>query len=320
MVGSDGLRVRVARQRAEVAGVCLRGRPDGLKVCTARQRAEAGSDRVVSSSCGVGLCVRSSVCAFRVESPSLRVQRVNDALHGNSHNSFARSMHAVHNACEHVIHGVNSYNSGGECTARGRGVCRDGRTKPQSLRTRSGVRRSLEGALPVGDEPASILRGASEEAEVRRPLEGLVSVGDELASDLREASVEVHVETREGRTDNRCGTRWVELGQGCGVEVKIPTDPERDLRLPGPGIPIREQWGWKPLLRTSYFGNLGSSWCSSGSGSGWGTGSGCCLGAPRHLPHSMGGRPLDRLPMLVLVWARPSYRATYRERLLAPPL
>ena len=32
--------------------------------------------------------------------------------------------------------------------------------------------------------------------------------------------------------------------------MKIPTDPERDSRSPGPGILFRERWGWKPLLRT----------------------------------------------------------------------
>ena len=140
------------------------------------------------------------------------------------------------------------------------------------------------------------IEGRQKLAGVRRPLEGLMPVAGELASDPRGASCEVHVETRVGRTNTtRCGTRWVELGQGCGVEVKIPTDPERSLRLPGPGLSLREQWGWKPLLRTLTSGNLGSSWCSSGSGGGWGTGSGCCLGAPRHLPHSMGGMTLGQV-------------------------
>ena len=195
--GQEGRRERVVAAPSSgsclgpgrrVAGVCLRGRPDGLKLRAARQRAEAGSDRVVSSSCGGGLCVRSSVCAFRVESPSSRVQRVNDALHGNSHNSSARFLHVVHDACEHVIHGANSHNSGGECIARGREVCRGEQTKSQSMRTRSGVRRPLDGTLPVGDELALILRGASEETGVRRPLEGLMPVEEELASDLRGAS------------------------------------------------------------------------------------------------------------------------------------
>ena len=55
-------------------------------------------------------------------------------------------------------------------------------------------------------------------------------VGDELASDFRGASVEMHVEAREGRTSTpRCGTRLVELGQGCEVEVNIPTGPEKGL-------------------------------------------------------------------------------------------
>ena len=61
----------------------------------------------------------------------------------------------------------------------------------------------------------------------------------------------MRVEAWEGRiSTNRCGTRLVELGQGCEVEVKIPTDPERDTKSPGPGVPIRERWGWKPPLRT----------------------------------------------------------------------
>ena len=126
-----------------------------------------------------------------------------------------------------------------------------GETKPMSTSARSWVWRSLHGLLPVVDELASDHRGTSEETVVRRPLEGMMPVGGELASDPRGASDEVHVETREGRTStNRYGTRLVELGQGCEVEVKIPSDPEREPRSPGPGISLRERWGWKPLLRT----------------------------------------------------------------------
>ena len=127
-----------------------------------------------------------------------------------------------------------------------------GGTKPQSTSTRSGVWRPLEGTLPVGDELASIHRGASEETGVRRPLEGLMPVEEELASDPRGASREVHVETREGRRcTTRCGTRLVDLGQGCEVQVKIPTGRERDSRLPGLGISLRERWDGNP-----YFGPL----------------------------------------------------------------
>ena len=127
-----------------------------------------------------------------------------------------------------------------------------GETKPRSTSTRSGVWRSLDGTLPVGDELASIHRGTSEDEGVWRPIEGLIPVGDELVSDPRGASRTVHVETREGRTStNRCGTRLVELGQGCEVEVKIPSDAERNLRSPGPGIHLRERWGWE-----LYFGPL----------------------------------------------------------------
>ena len=32
--------------------------------------------------------------------------------------------------------------------------------------------------------------------------------------------------------------------------MKIPSDTERDLRLPGPGAWLRDRWGWKPLLHT----------------------------------------------------------------------
>ena len=150
--------------------------------------------------------------------------------------------------------GFESWNS---CLGHGEGRGAEhvreaaGETKPLSTSTLSGVWRPLEGTLPVGGELASIHRGASEERGVRRQLEGLMPVEKELTSDLRRVSREVHVETREGRTcTTRCGTRLVDLGQGCEVEVKIPTGPERDSRLPGPGIPLRERWGWKPLLRT----------------------------------------------------------------------
>ena len=86
---------------------------------------------------------------------------------------------------------------------------------------------------------------------VWRPLEGPFPVVDKLALGHRRESEEVHVETREGRTSTtRCGTRLVELGQGCEVVVKIPSDPERDFMPHGPGSSLRERWGWKPLLRT----------------------------------------------------------------------
>ena len=98
-----------------------------------------------------------------------------------------------------------------------------GGTKTQSTRNRSGVWRPLNGLFPVVDKLAFGHRGEPE----------------------------VHVETREGRTSTtRCGTRLVELGQGCEVLVKIPTDPERDPSSLGPGVSLRERWGWNPLLRT----------------------------------------------------------------------
>ena len=193
-------------------------------------------------------------------------------------------------------------------------------TKSQSTSTRSGVWRPLDGTLSVGEELTSDHRGASKKAGVWRPLEGLMPVEGELASDFRGASVAVHVEAREGRmSTTQCGTRLVDLGQGCEVEVKIPTGPESDPRLPGPGISLRERWGWKPLLRTLTSGiwvlsgalrsvglegvlEAAASWeCRSTYRTAWAV----C--------------PQVRLPMLVLVWARPSYRATYGQRLFRPP-
>ena len=150
--------------------------------------------------------------------------------------------------------GFESWNS---CLGHGEGRGAEhvpeaaGETKPLSTSTRSGVRRPLDGTLSVGEELTLIHRGASEEKGVRRPLEGVMLVEEELTSDPRGASCDVHVEARVGRIcTTRCGTRLVKLGQGSEVEVKIPTGPERNLRLPGPGLSIRERWGWKPLLRT----------------------------------------------------------------------
>ena len=77
----------------------------------------------------------------------------NDALHGNvsarnshsSHNSPARSLHSLHGACGVV----NSLNSMGDGVARGRGVCRHGRTKPRSTSSRIWVRRPFDGLSPI---------------------------------------------------------------------------------------------------------------------------------------------------------------------------
>ena len=107
------------------------------------------------------------------------------------------------------------------CLGHGHDVL--GGTKTQSMRTWSGVWRPLEGPLSMADRLALGHRGESE----------------------------VHVEAREGCiSTNCCGTRLVDLGKGCEIEVKIPTDPESDTWAPGPGVTIRERWGWKPLLRT----------------------------------------------------------------------
>ena len=110
-------------------------------------------------------------------------------------------------------------------------------------------------------EVAGETKPKSARSGVWRPLEGLIPVGDELAPDPRGAPEEVHDETREGCTcTTRCGTRLVE------VEVKILCVPEWALMVgvvlsPGPGAPLREMWGWKPLLHTH--SSVGSPWCSS---------------------------------------------------------
>ena len=89
-----------------------------------------------------------------------------------------------------------------------------------------------------------------------RPLEGLMPVGDELATDPRRVSGKVHVEMWDGRScATKYGTRLVEFGKGCEVVVKIPCVPEKALMVgvfvsPRPGVPLRETWGWKPLLHT----------------------------------------------------------------------
>ena len=57
-----------------------------------------------------------------------------------------------------------------------------------------------------------------------------IPVGDELVKDPRRVSEKVHVEIRDGRSSaTQYGTRLVES------------------RL---GVPLRETWGWKPLLHT----------------------------------------------------------------------
>ena len=150
-------------------------------------------------------------------------------------------------------------------------------------------------------------------------------VGDELATDFRRVSGKVHVETRDGRSSaTRYGTRLVEFGEGCEVVVKIPCVPEKALMVgvfvtPRPGVPLRETWGWKPLLHTPSSG----VWVLSGALQSIGFldffGCGCLLGWSQHLPHSLGGMSLVRLPMLVFLRARPSYRATHWTRLLAVP-
>ena len=105
----------------------------------------------------------------------------------------------------------------------------------------------------VGETKSKRTRTGS---RVWQSLEGLMPVGDELATDPRRVSGKVHVETRDGRSSaTRYGTRLVEFGEGCEVVVKIPCVPEKALMVgvfvtPRPGVPLRETWGWKPLLHT----------------------------------------------------------------------
>ena len=105
----------------------------------------------------------------------------------------------------------------------------------------------------LGEQSPKRTRAGS---RVWQSLEGLMPVGDELATDPRRVSGKVHVETRDGRSSaTRYGTRLVEFGEGCEVVVKIPCVPEKALMVgvfvtPRPGVPLRETWGWKPLLHT----------------------------------------------------------------------
>ena len=51
----------------------------------------------------------------------------------------------------------------------------------------------------------------------------------------------MHVETREGRTrTTRSGTRLVEFGKGCEVDVEIPSVAEWALMSPGLGATLKE--------------------------------------------------------------------------------
>ena len=131
--------------------------------------------------------------------PNIAHSRVvvdNHAVPLDSHDSPARSLHSLHGGCG----AVNSMDLVGDGVALGRSVWRHGETKPRSTRARKTVRRSLDGTSPVGDEQVTDHRGASEELQV---------------------------EAREGRASTtRSGTRLVELGQGCEVEVNIPSAPQ----------------------------------------------------------------------------------------------
>ena len=106
--------------------------------------------------------------------------------------------------------------------------------------------------------------------------------------------------------------------------VRIPCVPEKALMVgvfvtPRPGVPLRETWGWKPLLHTPSSG----VWVLSGALQSIGfldlLGAAASWVGSQHLPHSLGGMSLVRLPMLVFLRARPSYRVTHGTRLLAVP-
>ena len=99
-----------------------------------RRTCRVATSRLVSS------C--DSLPATHVESPSSRVQRVNAALHDNSHSHNSRAR--MHGAC----HVVNSRNSEGD--RAGRGDCGPGGTKVLSTSTRCMVGR------PAGRERAPL--------------------------------------------------------------------------------------------------------------------------------------------------------------------
>ena len=134
--------------------------------------------------------------------------------------------------CLLLAHGNGPWNS---CVGHGEGQDAEhvhkvaGGTKSQRTRTGSKVWQSLEGLMPVGEE---------------------------LVTDFRRVSGKVHVETRDGCSSaTKYGTRLVEFGEGCEVVVRIPCVPEKALMVgvfvtPRPGVPLRETWGWKPLLHT----------------------------------------------------------------------
>ena len=138
--------------------------------------------------------------------------------------------------CISETHGCDMFNS---CVEHGEGQV---------------ARRVYQG---VGETKSKRTRTGS---GVWQPLEGLMPVGDELATDPRRVSGKVHVETRDGCSSaTMYGTRLVEFGEGCEVVVKIPCVPEQALMVgvfvaPRPGVPLRETWGWKPLLHTVFNG------------------------------------------------------------------
>ena len=152
----------------------------------------------------------------------------------------------IYGRCMSGTHGCDMFNS---CVVHGEGQVAKrvhqgvGETKSKRTCTRSGV---------------------------RQPLEGLMPVGDELATDPRRVSEKVHVEIRDGRTcATEYGTRLFEFGKGCEVVVKIPCVPDKALMVgvfvsPRPGVPLRETWGWKPLLHTPSSG-VWASWVSRGT-------------------------------------------------------
>ena len=90
---------------------------------------------------------------------------------------------------------------------------------------------------------------------------------------------------------------------------------------PRPGVPLRETWGWKPLLHTPSSGVWVLSGALQSIGFFGSFGCGCLLGWSQHLPHSLGRYvPWSRLPMLVFLRARPSYRAHTRDKVVGGTL
>ena len=181
------------------------GRPVGRCARVERvQRAEVGSTsrtcRVVTSSF-VPSC--DSLPTTRVKSPSS--QRVNAALHDSSHTHKSRAR--MHDAC----HVVNSRNSEGDRSGRGRGGCGSGGTKVLSTSALSQV------GCPAEEKIAS----------------------------LQQAPGKLHVETSAGRDESldlRI-SQEVEIIPGFAVTVSNFSSLVNAPVLPGPDSTVRNMLG-----------------------------------------------------------------------------